>query len=343
MSTPAHNARDEAIKEAKKSSERYWDEVTNANKEINDKILNEDSGSIAQYKKSMEKAFTDYNTHLTNSLSTFKTDSNNALKDYSNNMYDILNQYNPEKHISSYEAKNDAARKRAEDLLGANKSEYQKQLEKYTGENAAKSINELASQQAVKNASDQGAATVGSMLAAGANPATALAAVNNNSLNAYNSMFGQQQGLVGNQFANAAAGAGNIYSNEAGNIRDLLNNATNQYATALGGNLAGESTRLQSRTNAQDSLLQNKLGAYGTSLQGDANLYNNLLNSQANSEANKLSAFNNAVATKASNAIGGAGQDQANWLNLAQTGQSSQNTIEKLWNDLSSIAPWNWG
>lgn len=334
MSSPAHNARDEAIEQSKRASEKYWKEVTEANKEINDKILDPSSGSIAKYKNAMEKTFSSYGMHMNSALTDFRTDSNNALKDYSNSMYDILNQYNPEKHINSYEAKNDAARKRAEESLGANKSEYQKQLEKYTGENAAKSINELASQQAVKNAANQGAATVGSMLAAGANPASALAAVNNNSLNAYNSMFGQQQGLVGNQFANAASGAGNIYSNESGNIRDLLNNATNQYANALSGNLAGENTRLQSRTNTQDNLLQNKLGTYNTSLQGNANLYSNLLNNQANAEANNLSAFNNAVATKASNAIGGAGQNQANWLNLAQTGQSSQNTIEKLWNSI---------
>ena len=341
-SSSAKKSRDQSIRNAQSAADNYWKKVTEANNLINDKILNEENGSIANYKKSMESALSNYNSSMDRLISGYKHDSQNVIQNYQNDVARNLREYDPQKYINAYEANNAAARKSAEEKLGANKADYQKKLDKYTGENAARSINELASQQAVKNANAAGASTIGASLAAGLNPAAAALLASNKTLGGYNDMFGQQQNLVGNQFANAAAGAGNIYGNESGNIRDLLNNATNQYATALSGNLASENTRLQTKNDAASGALNSNLSTLGNAFQGGVSKNNTGLQGQANMYDNQLNSYNNAVSGMAANQIGAAAQEIANYQNQAQTGQSSQNLLEKAWNSFSNIMPWNW-
>ena len=338
MGSQAKKSRESSLKGAQEASEKYWQRVTDANKLIEDKILNEKDGSIAKYKDAMKTAIDNYGLSMTNLISDYKHDSQNVIRSYQNEIARNLMEYDPQKYINAYEANNAAARKSAEEKLAANKTDYQKKLDKYTGENAAKSINELASQQAVKNANAAGASTVGASLAAGLNPAAAALLASNKTLGGYNDMFGQQQNLVGNQFANAAAGAGNIYSTESGNIRDLLNNATNQYATALSGNLASENTRLQTKNDAASGALSGNLNTLNNALQGNISKNNTKFQGQANTYGNAFSAYNNAVSAEAANQIGGAGQAAANYTNLAQTSQASQNFLEKFWNDLAHLA-----
>ena len=342
-SSKAKQSRDSSLQRGQNAADNYWSKVTEANKLIEDKILNEENGSISNYKKSMESALSNYNSSMDRLISGYKHDSQNVIQNYQNDVARNLREYDPQKYINAYEANNAAARKSAEEKLGANKADYQKQLDKYTGENAAKSINELASQQAVKNANAAGASTIGASLAAGLNPATAALLASNKTLGGYNDMFGQQQNLVGNQFANAAAGAGNIYGNESGNIRDLLNNATNQYATALSGNLASENTRLQTKNDAAAGALNGNLSSLGNAFQGGISKNNTGLQGQADMYGNQLNSYNNAVSGMAANQIGAAAQQVANYQNQAQTGQSSQNFLEKAWNSFSNIMPWNWG
>ena len=338
----AMKSRDTSLQRGQNAADNYWSKVTEANKLIEDKILNEENGSITNYKKSMERALSNYNYSMNNLISDYKHDSQNVIRSYQNEIARNLREYDPQKYINAYEANNAAARKSAEEKLGANKADYQKKLDKYTGENAARSINELASQQAVKNANAAGASTIGASLAAGLNPATAALLASNKTLGGYNDMFGQQQNLVGNQFANAAAGAGNIYGNESGNIRDLLNNATNQYATALSGNLASENTRLQTKNDAASGALNSNLSSLGNAFQGGISKNNTSLQGQADMYGNQLNSYNNAVSAEAANQIGAAAQQVANYQNQAQTGQSSQNLFEKAWNDFARGLPWNW-
>jgi hypothetical protein len=80
------------------------------------------------------------------------------------------------------------------------------------------------------------------------------------------------------------------------------------------------------------------MNKYGNALQGSLQGAQGTLDAQGN----RIGLGVQGQSAIAANTVGAAAQDVANYQNQAQTGQSSQNMGEKVWNDIGSLFPWNW-
>ena len=132
------------------------------------------------------------------------------------------------------------------------KAGVQAALDKYSGENAFKEINRLASEGAQQQAAKAGAEKLGAMRSMGGSTTANKALVNSSLINDYNAGLQNQQALASNQYSNA------------------LNASMNKYGTALQGQLSKEQgvlgaqgNRIGQAAQGYSALAQNTIGGAG--------------------------------------------------------------------------------
>lgn len=170
-------------------------------------------------------------------------DANGKIATAMNNLFGENGSFT--KSISDY-------KNNAEGLIKEFVSDMSGAINKYSGENATKAINKLASEGATQQATKAGATKVGAMRSAGTNPMLTSALINSSQGNDYSNMLGQQQQLASSQYSNA------------------LNASMNKYGTALQSGLQKEQAVLGAQGNRAAQQLQgtsnlaaNQIGAAG--------------------------------------------------------------------------------
>ena len=250
-----------------------------------------------------QSAANDYWNKVTEANTALKNSMDSILGNYDKSITEYKNSVND--MLTEYNKNVKSAQTEAQGKLDTSMSELNNALDKYTGENAYRDTLKMGQRGAASSAGKAASEATGAARAAGLTPAQAALLGTNSTINAYNQGLDTQQTQAANQYAAAANAAQNKAQLSASNIKDMLANSMAGYGNALNGQMQGAS---------------GVLGAAGNKMQ------NNLQGESA----------------IAANKIGGAAQQVANYQNQAQTGQSSQNLLEKAWNSFSNILPWNW-
>jgi len=249
--------------------------------------------------KAAQQASEKYWERVTEANTNLRNSMNTIFEEYGKSVTDYKDSV--KNMLADYNENVKSAQTDAQGKLDNSMAELNKDLNKYTGENAYKDTLKMGQRGAASSAGRAASEATGAARAAGLTPAQAAMLGANSTINAYNQGLDTQQTQAANQYAAAANAAQNKAQLNASNIKDMLANSMTGYGNALNGQMQGAAGVLSAAGNK----MQNNL-------QGESAI--------------------------AANQVGGAAQAAANYTNLAQTSQASQNFLEKFWNDLAHFA-----